>query len=82
MLLPLALYGVETRRAWLAAAALASIPLSGQVHLALAAIPFVLAYALVRRRTVEGVVAAALGVVAGAVVYVVAIRGTTGASGR
>jgi hypothetical protein len=82
MLLPLALYGVETRRAWLAAAALASIPLAGQVHLALAAIPFVLAYALVRRRTLEGVVAAALGVVAGAVVYVVAIRGTTGASGR
>jgi hypothetical protein len=82
MLLPLALYGVETRRAWLAAAALASIPLSGQVHLALAAIPFVLAYALVRRRTLEGAAAAAIGVVAGAVVYVVAIRGTTGASGR
>ena len=30
---------------WLAVAALASIPLSGQVHLALGAIPFVLAYA-------------------------------------
>ena len=33
---------------WLAAAALASIPLSGQVHLALGAIPFVLVYALAR----------------------------------
>ena len=49
MLLPLALYGVERRRTWLAAAALASIPLSGQVHLALGAIPFVLVYALARR---------------------------------
>jgi hypothetical protein len=82
MLIPLALYGVETRRAWLAAAALASIPLSGQVHLALAAIPFVLAYALVRRRTLEGLVATASAVVAGVAVYRVGIRGTTGASGR
>src|SRR5205085_12222907 len=30
LLLPLALFGIETRRRWLAAAALASIPLSGQ----------------------------------------------------
>ena len=82
MLIPLALYGVETRRAWLAAAALASVPLSGQVHLALAAIPFVVAYALVRRRTLEGLVAAGLAVLAGVVVYAEAIRGTTGASGR
>ena len=37
---------------WLAAAALASIPLSGQVHLALGAIPFVLAYAVARRAAV------------------------------
>ena len=50
MLLPLALYGVERRLGWLAAAALASIPLSGQVHLALGAIPFVLAYAVARGR--------------------------------
>ena len=50
MLLPLALYGVERRLGWLAAAALASIPLSGQVHLALGAIPFVLAYAIARGR--------------------------------
>jgi hypothetical protein len=82
ILIPLALYGIESRRAWLATAALASIPLSGQVHLALAAIPFVLAYALVRRRTLEGVMSAGVAVVAGAVVYVVAIRGSTGASGR
>jgi hypothetical protein len=59
VLVPLALLAIEraraaeTRRAahgWGAVAALAlvSVPLSGQVHLALGAIPFVLAYALVR----------------------------------
>jgi hypothetical protein len=68
MLLPLALYGVE-RRAWLAVAALASIPLSGQVHLALGAIPFVLAYALARRKPWTGAAAAAGGVAAGAFVW-------------
>ena len=58
MLLPLALYGVERRKTWLAAAALASIPLSGQVHLALGAIPFVLVYALARRRPWLGAISA------------------------
>jgi hypothetical protein len=59
ILLPLALLGIERARAagsrraahaWggVAALALASIPLSGQVHLALGAIPFVVAYSLVR----------------------------------
>jgi len=74
--LPLALLGIERARVastprrahgWgaLTAAALASIALSGQLHLALGAVPFVLAYALVRRRrtpllwTVAGSVAAA-----------------------
>ena len=73
ILLPLALYGVERRLAWLAAAALASIPLSGQVHLALGAIPFVLAYAAVRGRLRLGSVAAAAGVVAGAAVWVLSV---------
>src|SRR5207302_2596213 len=50
VLLPLALYTVERRRLALAAVAVASIPLSGQVHLALGAVPFVCAYALVRSR--------------------------------
>ncbi len=76
MLLPLALYGVERRRAWLAAAALASIPLSGQVHLALGAIPFVLAYALARRRLPVGAVAAGAAVAAGIVVWAVSLRET------
>ena len=54
MLLPLSLYALERARKgsywWLALAggALVSIPLSGQLHLALGAIPFFAAYALVR----------------------------------
>jgi hypothetical protein len=74
MLLPLALYGVELRRTWLAAAALASIPLSGQVHLALGAIPVVLAYALARRRLQAGAVASGTAVAAGLVVWAASLR--------
>src|SRR5215207_3900308 len=48
MLLPLSLWAWERRLYLLTAAALATIPLSGQVHLALGALPFVFAYALVR----------------------------------
>jgi hypothetical protein len=86
MLLPLSLFAVERARRssrwWLvlAGAALASIPLSGQLHLSLAAIPFFCGYALVRLRW-----AALLGVpaiAAGLVAYVLAVRDTTGASGR
>ena len=76
MLLPLALYAVERRTTWLAAAALASIPLSGQVHLALGAIPFVLAYALARRRVREGLVAAGTAVTGGLVVWALTLRDT------
>ncbi|NUT54735.1 MAG: hypothetical protein HOQ03_01960 [Thermoleophilia bacterium] len=72
--IPLALYAVERRLAWLAAAALATIPLSGQVHLALGAIPFVLAYALARRRPVLGGVAAATAVAAGLLVWALTLR--------
>jgi hypothetical protein len=87
MLLPLALYGVEARRTWLAALALASIPLSGQVHLALGAIPFVAAYALARRgeasnTVLQALAAPALAVASGLVVWAESIRGTTAASGR
>jgi hypothetical protein len=86
MLLPLSLFALERARrrsAWwlaLAGAALVSIPLSGQLHLALAAIPFFCLYALVRQRW-----AALLGmpaVAAGLVAYVLAVRDTTGAGGR
>jgi hypothetical protein len=76
ILLPLALYGVERRLAWLAAAALASIPLSGQVHLALGAIPFVLAYALARRRPALGILVAGTAVATGALVWALTLRDT------
>jgi hypothetical protein len=78
-LLPLALWGIERRRLWLAAAALASIPLSGQVHLALAAIPFVAAYAYVRRGR-RDVAVAVPALAAGLLVWAVAIRGNLGES--
>lgn len=74
MLLPLALYGVERRRTWLAAAALASIPLSGQVHLALGAIPFVLAYALVRNRSRLGAISTATALAGGVAVWALSLR--------
>ena len=74
MLLPLALYGVERRLGWLTAAALASIPLSGQVHLALGAIPFVLAYAIARGRPWLGGIAAGAGVGGGAIVWALSLR--------
>jgi hypothetical protein len=86
MLLPLSLYALERARRgsiwWfvLAGAALASIPLSGQLHLALGAVPFFGLYALVRARWAVTLVVPALG--AGLLAYVAAVRGTTGASGR
>jgi hypothetical protein len=63
LFLPLALWAIERTRvalpparthAWgaLAAAAVVSVPLSGQVHLALGAIPLAVAYAAVRFRPV------------------------------
>ncbi len=57
LLLPLALWAFERARTtehqrwwWLSRAALVSIPLSGQVHLALGAIPFYVLYAVCRTR--------------------------------
>ena len=76
MLLPLALYGVERRRGLVTVAALASVPLSGQVHLALGAIPFVLAYAWARGRWSMGAVAAAAGVAAGVAVWALTLDDT------
>ena len=82
LLLPLSLWGLERRRGWLAVAALASIPLSGQVHLALGAIVFFVGYAAARRRLLVGVLGAAVASAAGLLVYATEIRGSTGASGR
>jgi hypothetical protein len=86
ILLPLALWAFERGWLWLYAAALASIPLSGQVHLALGAIPFALAYALVRRRDRRAVVGAVGGAVlavgAGLLVRETLIKGSTESGGR
>ena len=87
MLLPLALFAFERgfrRSSWwlgLAAASLVSIPLSGQLHLALGAIPFFCLYALARRRALAVAAGSALAAVgAGLLVYVVSIRGSSGES--
>jgi hypothetical protein len=82
MLLPFSLWALETRRRWLAVAAIASVPLSGQVHLALGAILFFLAYATVRRQTLAGLMGALASAAAGLLVWLAEIRGSTGASGR
>ncbi len=96
VLLPLALWAfersrrAETRRAthlWgaLAAASIVSIPVSGQLHLALGALPFLAVYAAVRySRTASfwawgGVLAAAA---AGLLAETVVIAGTTESGGR
>jgi hypothetical protein len=92
IMLPLSLWAFERARrgtAWwlvLSAAALASIPLSGQVHLALGAIPFVLAYAFCRTRDprlLAGAVAGAVAAVAaGLLVRETLIKGSTESGGR
>jgi hypothetical protein len=96
VLLPLALWAFErSRRAWrprdthlwgaLAATSLVSIPLSGQLHLALGALPFVAVYAAVRYSRAASLWAWA-GVLAGAVTGLVAeavvISGSTESEGR
>ena len=86
MLLPLALYAVERTRKrslwWLllAGAALVSVPLSGQLHLALGVIPFFVLYALVRLpwAALLAVPALAAGLLANALV----VRHTTGSRSR
>jgi hypothetical protein len=86
MLLPLALYAVERAREgslwWLvlAGAALVSVPLSGQLHLALGVIPFFVLYALVRLpwAALLAVPALAAGLLANQLV----VRHTTGARSR
>jgi hypothetical protein len=91
-LLPLALYGIERARrgsAWwlaLGGAALASIPLSGQVHIALAAIPFFALYASVRLRGAAALAAAGAAVLAaigaGLLIRQGVIAGSTGGHPR
>jgi hypothetical protein len=97
VLLPLSLWALERGRRgnplWLllSAGAIASIPLSGQVHLAIGAVPFYAAYALVRlpavtRRLALYLGGAALGVAlsvgAGILIEKVVVQGSLSAHGR
>jgi hypothetical protein len=97
VLLPLAFWALERGRRgnplWLllSAGAIASIPLSGQVHLAIATTPFYGAYALVRlsavtRRRAVYLGGAALGVLlaigAGLLIDRVVVQGSINAQGR
>jgi hypothetical protein len=97
VLLPLSLWALERGRRgnplWLllSAGAIASIPLSGQVHLAIGAVPFYAAYALVRlpaatRRRALFLGGAALGVAlsagAGILIDRVVVRGSLSGHGR
>jgi hypothetical protein len=92
ILIPVALWAFERAQRgsawWLLAsgAAIASIPLSGQVHLALGVIPFFVAYALCRtrdRRLLAGVGAATLAAIgAGILVRQTVIKGSTQSGGR
>ncbi len=91
-LLPLSLWTFERARRgsrwWLVPSvlAIASIPASGQVHLALGAVPFYLAYVLVRSRASWAVVGAIVGVAlaaaAGVLVWLATIDGSIGEGGR
>ena len=83
LFLPLSLLGIEKRPPLLAAAAIAAIPLSGQVSLALGAVPFFVAYAFVRGRGWRDAVPGAVAAVAAAgLVQYFAIRGSLHEHGR
>lgn len=81
-LLPGVLWAIERRRFMLAAAALAAIPLSGQLHLALGAIPLAVAYGGVRGYVRWSTVAALPAIAAGFAVSRVAVEGTIAEGGR
>lgn len=81
-LLPGVLWALERRRFGVAAAALAAIPLSGQLHLALGAIPLAVAYSAVRGHARWSAASAVPAIAAGLAVSRVAVEGTIAGSGR
>jgi hypothetical protein len=89
-LLALSLFGVEKARTrgigWLVlgGAGLVAIPLSGQLHLALGAIPLFFAYALVRTksRVVLAAAAAAIATGVGLLAWAVTVPGSVASGGR
>lgn len=82
LLLPLSLLLVERRRLVAAAIALAAIPLSGQTHLALGAIPLVVAYAWIRGTGRRALLLAVPALLAGLLVQRVVIEGSIAGGGR
>ena len=92
ILIPLTLWAFERARrgsAWwllLSGAAVASIPLSGQVHLSLGVLPFFVAYALCRTRDrlllVGAAVATLAAIAGGIVVRQTVIKSSTQSGGR
>lgn len=93
ILLPLSLFAFERARRtgqqrwwWISRAAVVSIPLSGQVHLALGAIPFYVLYAVCRSREARVLIETAIGVVAAVLaallIRLTVIAGTLDAGGR
>ena len=93
LLLPLSLWAFERARKtgdqrwwWASRLALVSIPLSGQVHLALGAIPFYVLYAFCRSRDrrvlIETAIGTAAAVLAGVVVKLAVIDGSIDSGGR
>ena len=83
LFLPLALLSVEKRRPFAAGAALAAIPLSGQVSLALGAVPLFVAYAFVRGRGLfDALPGSVMAVAAAGLVQHYAIRGSLHEHGR
>ena len=84
-LLPGTLLALERRRLVLAAVLLAAIPLAGQLHLALGAIPLYLGYAWARleRPHLRGAaLGAAAAAVVGTAVWLVTVPGSIAAGGR
>ena len=83
LFLPLSLLALEKRRPLLAALAIAAIPLSGQVSLALGAVPLFVAYAFVRGRGLrDALPGTLLGIGAAELVQAFAIRGSLHEQGR
>lgn len=93
LLLPLTLWTFERARRsndqrwwWASRLALVSIPLSGQVHLALGAIPFFVVYAVCRTRNrrvlIETAVGTVAAVLAGVLIKLTVISGSIDEGGR
>ncbi len=83
LFLPLAFFALEKRRPLLAAAAITAIPISGQVSLALGAVPLFVAYAFIRGRGLrDALPGTATAVIAAEVVQHFAIRGSLHEHGR